>query len=76
MLPRVTTHVSPRLVPLTQECSKGTYIRSLAHDLGAALGTHAHLVALRRTSIGEHLVANAWSLDALVTNARAQRTLA
>lgn len=33
-------------------CSKGTYIRSLAHDFGLALGTGAHLSALRRTKIG------------------------
>ncbi len=55
-----------------QTCSKGTYIRSLAHDLGAALGTHAHLVELRRESIGEHQAATAWSLDALVAQANAQ----
>ena len=35
-------------------CSKGTYIRSLAHDYGKALGSGAHLSALRRTKIGEH----------------------
>jgi tRNA pseudouridine55 synthase len=56
-----------------QTCSKGTYIRSLAHDLGAALGTHAHLVALRRDSIGQHQVSNAWALESLLTSARAQR---
>ncbi len=55
-----------------QTCSKGTYIRSLAHDLGAALGTHAHLVALRRVSIGEHEVADAWTLDALIAHGREQ----
>ena len=33
-------------------CSKGTYIRSLAHDLGLSLGTRSHLAALRRTKIG------------------------
>ena len=47
------------------ECSKGTYIRSLAHDLGASLGVGGHLAALRRTAIGEHRVENAWTLDAL-----------
>jgi tRNA pseudouridine55 synthase len=34
-------------------CSKGTYIRSLAHDIGNALGTFAHLSALRRTRSGD-----------------------
>lgn len=37
-------------------CSKGTYIRSLAHDFGAALGSGAHLTALRRTKIGAYSV--------------------
>ncbi|HEU5432398.1 MAG TPA: tRNA pseudouridine(55) synthase TruB, partial [Thermomicrobiales bacterium] len=37
---------------LRVDCSKGTYIRSLAHDLGAALGMGAHLSALRRTRTG------------------------
>lgn len=34
-------------------CSKGTYIRALARDLGAALNSGAHLIALRRTAVGE-----------------------
>ncbi len=37
-------------------CSKGTYIRSLAHDFGKALGSGAHLTALRRTKIGDYNV--------------------
>lgn len=40
-------------------CSKGTYIRSLAFDFGAALQSGAHLTALRRTKIGEFSVENA-----------------
>jgi tRNA pseudouridine55 synthase len=47
-------------------CSKGTYVRSLAHDLGSKLGTHAHLIALRRERIGHHSVADAWALHDLV----------
>ena len=39
--------------------SKGTYIRSLAHDIGQALGCGAHLSALRRTAIGEYRVEDA-----------------
>jgi tRNA pseudouridine55 synthase len=39
--------------------SKGTYIRSLAHDIGQALGCGAHLSALRRTAIGDHRVEDA-----------------
>ena len=40
-------------------CSKGTYIRSLAHDIGAKLGCGAYLSALRRTKIGAYNVNNA-----------------
>ncbi len=40
-------------------CSKGTYIRSIAHDFGAALNSGAHLTALRRTKIGDFNVDNA-----------------
>lgn len=47
-------------------CSKGTYIRSLAHDLGQALDSGAYLTRLRRTHIGDYAVANAWVLDALL----------
>lgn len=46
-------------------CSKGTYIRSLAHDVGQELGVGAHLTALRRTAIGPYRAANAWALEAL-----------
>lgn len=41
------------------ECSKGTYIRSLAHDFGRALKSGAHLSELRRTKIGDFNVDNA-----------------
>ena len=52
------------------ECSKGTYIRSLAHDLGQSLGVGGHLVALRREAIGPFQVDEAFALDALVEAAR------
>ena len=51
-------------------CSKGTYVRSLAHDLGAALGVGGHLVALRREAIGPFGVGEAFALDALVDAAQ------
>ncbi len=44
-------------------CSKGTYIRSLAHDFGKALQNGAHLSALRRTKIGDFSVENAVSIE-------------
>lgn len=52
-------------------CSKGTYVRSLADDLGVALGSLAHLTALKRTAIGEHRVESAVSLDTLSKGGKA-----
>ncbi|MDP2159109.1 MAG: tRNA pseudouridine(55) synthase TruB [Flavobacterium sp.] len=49
-------------------CSKGTYIRSLAHDFGKALESGAHLTVLRRTKIGDYLVENAVLPDDFVSN--------
>jgi len=46
-------------------CSKGTYIRTLAEDIGAVLGCGAHLTALRRTGIGPHGLDGAVSLEKL-----------
>ena len=54
---------------LEVDCGKGTYVRTLAADIGAALGCGAHLAALRRTRIGRLLVADAFSLDTLGTMA-------
>lgn len=45
------------------ECSKGTYIRSLARDLGERLGSGAHLTGLRRTRIGPHGLEKADTLE-------------
>ncbi len=45
-------------------CSKGTYIRSLAHDLGKALGNGAHLTELRRYQSGRFTLENALTIDA------------
>jgi tRNA pseudouridine55 synthase len=46
-------------------CSKGTYVRTLAEDIGEALGCGAHLVALRRTGVGGFSLADAATLEAL-----------
>ena len=46
-------------------CSKGTYVRALAADLGEALGCGAHLAALRRTATGGFDIRDAHTLDAL-----------
>ena len=47
-------------------CSKGTYIRSLAHDMGLAIHSGAYLSGLRRTAIGDYSVDNAVSIDQIV----------
>jgi tRNA pseudouridine55 synthase len=51
------------VLSFTIECSKGTYIRSLAHDFGKAAGCGAHLSSLRRTKNGEQSVEGAVFLD-------------
>ena len=55
------------------KCSKGTYIRVLAEDIGAALGCGACLAALRRTEVDRFTVTNAVGLDALAALTDAQR---
>ena len=52
------------------ECSKGTYVRSLAHDTGEALGTGAHLSALSRTRVGPYRLEDAVPLDVLESQMR------
>lgn len=47
-------------------CSKGTYIRSLAHDLGQQLGVGAHLSKLERTRIGEYKLEDALTIDDII----------
>jgi tRNA pseudouridine55 synthase len=46
-------------------CSKGTYVRTLAEDIGEVLGCGAHLIALRRTGVGALTLEHAVTLDAL-----------
>jgi len=48
------------------ECSKGTYIRSIANDFGQELGTGAYLNSLRREKIGSYDVANALTLEDII----------
>lgn len=61
---RVTGRRGPD-VDFQVRCSKGTYVRSLARDLGRRLGCGAHLVALRRLAIGDWSVKDAVGLDEL-----------
>lgn len=55
----------PGRLAFAVRCSKGTYVRVLAEDLGRALGTAAHLETLRRTAVGRFRVEDAWAVDAL-----------
>ncbi len=56
---------APPEVVIDVYCSSGTYVRSLAHDLGEELGTGAHLVGLRRTKSGRFTLRDAVSLRRL-----------
>ncbi|HAS11297.1 MAG TPA: tRNA pseudouridine(55) synthase TruB, partial [Acidimicrobiaceae bacterium] len=63
--PRSTSPRNGRtpIYPIEVTCSSGTYIRTLAADLGTALGGGAHLRNLRRTSAGSFDVADAHRID-------------
>jgi len=63
-VPPSTLH-PPSSVRLRIHCSSGFYVRSLAHDLGQALGCGGHLEALRRTRAGRFRIEDAAPLDAL-----------
>jgi len=54
------------LLKIRVVCSKGTYIRALARDIGLALDSGAHLAALERTRIGEVTLNDCWEIDAAV----------
>jgi tRNA pseudouridine55 synthase len=56
---------APDRIAFEVECSKGTYVRVLAADLGSALGTVAHLEELRRTRVGAFAIESAITVDAL-----------
>ncbi|GGI53403.1 tRNA pseudouridine(55) synthase TruB [Oxalicibacterium solurbis] len=55
-------------------CSKGTYIRVLGEDIGAALGCGAHLQALRRIQVGNLTIDTAMTLDGLAEKSEQERT--
>ena len=62
----VAPTADPLVYAITVECSSGTYVRSLAADLGHHLGGGAHLRALRRTAIGSFTEADATSVEDVV----------
>jgi tRNA pseudouridine55 synthase len=59
---------APPHFTFTVLCSSGTYVRTLAHDIGAAVGTGAYLEALRRTTIGDFSVEQAATIESLGPN--------
>lgn len=64
------TDITLPLISFKVVCSKGTYIRSLAHDLGRALHSGAYLHSLRRTRSGDFLVQDAYGVMELVNHIR------
>ena len=64
-----------QILELHIECSKGTYIRSIAHDLGEALGCFGHLIKLVRIKAGKFEINEAIELDALETAEQVQENL-
>jgi tRNA pseudouridine55 synthase len=57
------TNIDGLNVDFMISCSKGTYIRSIAHDFGKLINSGGHLSALRREKIGSYDVANAMSIE-------------
>ncbi|MCX7189443.1 MAG: tRNA pseudouridine(55) synthase TruB [Methylotenera sp.] len=60
---------------ITVKCSKGTYIRTLAEDIGAQLGCGAHLIGLRRTATANYQINQAITLEQFEAMSPAQRAL-
>ena len=60
---------------ITVKCSKGTYIRTLAEDIGAQLGCGAHLIGLRRTATANYQISQAITLEQFEAMSPAQRAL-
>ncbi|MEI8023867.1 MAG: tRNA pseudouridine(55) synthase TruB [Actinomycetota bacterium] len=65
---KVLAMVEPGVVDVEVRCSSGTYIRSLADDIGRALGGSAHLRNLRRTAVGTFMQSEASPLDEVVVH--------
>ena len=65
---------SPDKIVLRIVCSKGTYIRSLARDIGLALNSGAYLVGLSRTRIGEMKLENAWKVEKFLEKLKVNET--
>lgn len=59
------TRIDPRQLGIDVHCSKGTYVRALARDIGTALGTVGSLESLVRTAFGDFSLARALAMDAV-----------
>src|ERR1700690_3617469 len=66
------TNYEPPLGRFKVACTKGTYVRSIAHELGQKFGCGAHLAALRRTVSGKYDVADAAKLDDVLNGTAAE----
>lgn len=62
------TEINMPNIDFSVSCSKGTYIRSLAHDFGQKLGCGAHLTSLKRTAIGNYKLTEALTLDGFLNS--------
>ena len=69
------SHISIPDVTFTVVCSKGTYIRTLADDIGQRLGCGAYLTSLERIRIGEYRLEDAFSLEDFVQFMRSLRSV-
>jgi tRNA pseudouridine55 synthase len=67
------TGIEGPLARFSIECSSGTYIRSLAHDMGQKLGCGAHLAEICRTAVGEFSIDQALTIEELAQSARENR---
>jgi len=65
------TGIDGNLARFVIECSSGTYIRSLAHEMGQQLGCGAHLAEIKRTAVGEFSIEQAIKLEELAEASRA-----
>ena len=63
ILIKLFIHLQKPLLTIRVRCSKGTYIRSLAHEIGEGVGSGAYLRSLRRTRSGGFTAENGWQLE-------------
>ena len=71
----VLTNIELPQIDFKVTCSKGTYIRSLAHDFGKLLGCGAYLSTLCRNRIGEYSLNDALSMEEFISKYRSETTL-